>query len=360
MFFIPRINKVNGRYLSFQMIKPILAEFESLKIREGQSVLGQFIPLYRIGDGQIKILIWSQMHGNESTTTKALLDVLVFFKQSPELLKKCSLYVIPMLNPDGANAYTRVNANGVDLNRDAKDLTQPESQFLRQTFDTVLPDFCFNLHDQRTIFSVGNPPKPATISFLAPSEDFDRTITLTRKKSMEIISGIKSEIQKIIPNQIGRFDDSFNINCTGDFFTSQGVPTLLFEAGHFPEDYEREKTRQVVSQAIFTAIKMICERPILGNFYEEYFSIPENEKLFCDILIKNNINDEGDFGVFYQEILKNGNIIFVPKLEEDINNEIKGHREIYLSEIITAEIYDKEKLKSIIIEYINWHILPNM
>jgi hypothetical protein len=46
-------------------------------------------------------------------------------------------------------------------------------------------------------------------------------------------------LQRYIPGQIGRFDDSFNLNC-GDTFQAMGVPTLLFEAGHFEGDYQRK------------------------------------------------------------------------------------------------------------------------
>jgi murein tripeptide amidase MpaA len=54
-----------------------------------------------------------------------------------------------MLNPDGADMYTRLNANEVDLNRDSQNLTQPESKVLREIFDLFQPHYCFNLHDQQ-------------------------------------------------------------------------------------------------------------------------------------------------------------------------------------------------------------------
>jgi len=115
------------------------------------------IPIYKFqtGTGKIKILLWSQMHGNESTTTKALIDFLNLLNGDSDLAKKLlekfTFCCIPMLNPDGAKLYTRENANKVDLNRDSKDLSQPESRVLRETFEHFEPDFCFNLHDQRTI-----------------------------------------------------------------------------------------------------------------------------------------------------------------------------------------------------------------
>ncbi len=47
-----------------------------------------------------------------------------------------------MLNPDGAEKWTRTNANDVDLNRDSQNLTQPESQILRKCIEDFKPDLC--------------------------------------------------------------------------------------------------------------------------------------------------------------------------------------------------------------------------
>jgi len=65
--------------------------------------------------GSKKKFMWSQLHGNESTTTKALFDVLNILKEKNEfsktILEQCTIKIIPMLNPDGARFYTRLNAN---------------------------------------------------------------------------------------------------------------------------------------------------------------------------------------------------------------------------------------------------------
>ena len=194
--------------------------------------------------------MWSQMHGNESTTTKALFDLFLFLNgdsnEANQIRKDFTLLIIPILNPDGAEAYTRVNANEIDLNRDSVDLSQPESKLLRKTFEEFEPDFCYNLHDQRTIFAAGDKNYPATISFLAPSYNNEKEYNKNRLKAVNVIAEMNEELQKYIPNQVGRFDDSFNINCIGDMFQSLGVPTILFEAGHYQDDYEREETRKFI------------------------------------------------------------------------------------------------------------------
>ena len=62
---------------------------------------------------------------------------------------------------------------------------------------------------------------------------------------MEVIAVMNDALQNIIPNQVGVYDDAFNLNCVGDTFQSENVPTILFEAGHYANDYAREKTRSL-------------------------------------------------------------------------------------------------------------------
>jgi hypothetical protein len=326
------------RYISFKQISPLLIKHESHFGIDviGRSVLSETISTITIGNGKRKILMWSQMHGNESTTTKAIFDLCNFFADYnheliESILKTCTIVIIPMLNPDGAKAYTRLNANDVDLNRDAQELSQPESKILRALFDEFKPDFCFNLHGQRTIFSAGNNNFPATVSFLAPAQDESCSITENRKKAMEIISVMNDFLQKQIPNQVGIYDDTFNINCVGDTFQSQNVPTILIEAGHYSNDYGREETRRFIFQSLLTALHYIANTDIIGNSYKTYFDIPKNEKLFYDIIIRNaNINSKvQDLAVMYQERLLKNKIEFIPIIEKinDLNG-FYGHREI--------------------------------
>lgn len=324
------------RYITNNNIEPLLKDLEKKSDINtiGKSVLGYPIYSIKIGGGNKNILMWSQMHGNESTTTKALFDVLntLLSKDSnlDYILQACTIYIIPILNPDGAFAYTRVNANQIDLNRDAQNLTQPESKVLRTAFNQFNPHFCYNLHGQRTIFSAGKTNNTATVSFLSPAQDEDCTVTPTRKIAMEIIGVMNAKLQQEIPNQIGVYDDSFNLNCVGDTFQSENVPTILFEAGHFPEDYGREKTRAYIYMSLLESLDYIAKTDVNGSLYKPYFHIPENEKCFFDIIIRHvKVGDKiKDIAFMFQEKLINGKIAFMPKVEriEKLDN-FYGHKE---------------------------------
>lgn len=337
LFFDHKETSLSHRYITNTHIKPLLEKLSKKIAVEtiGKSVQGNSIYGLKVGYGNKKILMWSQMHGNESTTTKALFDLLNTLlsenNASTHLLSACTLYIIPILNPDGAKAYTRVNANHIDLNRDAQNLSQPESIILKSVFEAFKPDFCYNLHGQRTIFSVGKSNKPATISFLAPAQDKACSITPNRKVAMEVIGHMNTALQELIPNLVGVYDDTFNLNCVGDTFQSKNIPTILFEAGHYYNDYQREYTRKFIYVSLLKSLDYISTNTINGNGYRAYFKIPENQKYFYDIIIKNaRVGGEiKDIGILYQEKLVDNRICFFPKIikiEEKIMSY--GHKEL--------------------------------
>ncbi|MCL9809476.1 M14 family metallopeptidase [Flavobacterium sp. HXWNR70] len=323
-----------GRYINNQHIEPLLNSLPpNFKVSViGKSVKQKPIHAVEIGMGKIKILMWSQMHGNESTTTKAVFDLFSFLKSNKEDAKQITeaytLYIIPILNPDGAEAYTRANANDVDLNRDSLALTQPESQLLRKTFEAFRPDFCYNLHDQRTIFAAGDTKNPATVSFLAPAYNEKREYNANRLKAVRVIVAMNEVLQRYIPNQVGRFDDSFNINCIGDMFQSLGVPTILFEAGHYQEDYQREETRKFVFVALLSSLFFIDKNDLTDAKIHDYLTIPQNNIKFFDIVYRNvnyfvdSLKINTNFAAQYKEVLKNNTIefeSFIVEINEKLN-----------------------------------------
>jgi len=317
-----KTKELHGRHITLDDLEPLLKELNTDNQLEiiGQSVQGKPIYSYQIGNGKTKILLWSQMHGNESTTTKALFDFLKLLNSGSDLankyLEKFTFLAIPMLNPDGAKLYTRQNANEIDLNRDSQTLSQPESRILRELFENYKPDFCYNLHDQRTIFGVADTGKPATVSFLAPSYNQEREINEVRAKAIAVIVGMNDALQGIIPGQVGRFDDSFNIDCIGDTFQSMNVPTILIEAGHFQNDYNREKTRKFIFIALVSGFYCIYENDIVNSKTREYLNIPQNKVSFYDFVYKNiKINYDStkiitNFAIQFREELIENKLIF--------------------------------------------------
>ena len=350
--------QLQGRHLTLNQIEPILKKHEHKNTVSilGNSVLGKPIYGLKVGTGNFNLLLWSQMHGNESTTTKALFDLFNFLDSDAttvlEWKKKFTFFFIPMLNPDGAENYTRENANQVDLNRDFLNLSQPESQLLFAIFKEFKPDFCFNLHDQRTIFAAGKGNHPATVSFLAPSYNEACEINSVRQKAINLIYGLNKLLQEHIPNQVGRFDDAFNRNCVGDAFQQLGVSTVLFEAGHFQNDYQREETRKYIFVSMLRSFELLYENDIVNNKTIDYLKIPQNNPCFYDIVYRNvKINYDNSFLItnfaaqFKEEFTPNG-LVFTAYIETIGElSDYFGHQEYDLKEqLIEGEAGDFLKI----------------
>ena len=333
-----RVDAITGRYLPPSKLHEVLPDLLTgiEPIRLGLSVRGREIIAYKLGRGRKRILMWSQMHGNEATTTKAVLDLTAYLLREPQggqLLENLELMVLPMLNPDGARAYTRENAAGKDLNRDAAECSQPEMRVLQEAYREFKPHFCFNLHDQRTIYNVGATRVPATLSFLAPAADAARNLTPARISAMQLIAALQADLANELPGGIGRYDDTFNPNCIGDHFQEAGTPTLLFEAGHYPQDYPREQTRYFVWHALVQALTHIAAETFKSLDTADYERIPENGKDFVDVLIlhPNKLNErysgKDKLAVQYREVLLDGRIHWVPEWPEThLSRGLYGHK----------------------------------
>jgi hypothetical protein len=337
-----------NRYLGFNplenyLVKEIFPVFEHEVI--GFSELGK--PLYSIsiGHGSNNILIWSQMHGNESTTTKSLLDLINYIRLNlsdvavEALLNSCCIKIILMLNPDGSSRYTRFNANNTDLNRDAQAKTQKETQYFFKYLEKLKPDYCFNMHGQRSIFSAGDQNKPATLSFLAPSYDFDLSINNNREEAMRLIIYAYNMLSDFIPGQIGKYDDAHNPNCFGDYIQKLGIPTVLFEAGHYQNDYNRNISRKYVFLALLKMLENISIQSTEDCNIQDYFKIPNNKELYFDIIIKNSSNIDSQYiGIQYNEILNEDKIIFQPYVKA------KGNLSNYYAHLFINANYNKVKI----------------
>ena len=95
----------------------------------GHSVQGRPIRGVELGAGPRWLAVIGGIHqGNEANTTVLANLLLDYYRQNPaEIPEGVGLAVIPDLNPDGAIAGTRANANGVDLNRNWDAGWQPDA-----------------------------------------------------------------------------------------------------------------------------------------------------------------------------------------------------------------------------------------
>lgn len=291
------------------LIKQSNDQFESKII--GESFKKRPIKLVKFGMGGVKILMWSQMHGDESTASLALLDFINFLinekDYSQYISGKVTLYIIPILNPDGTHTFERRNYQEIDINRDALRLQTPEGKILKSVRDSLKPHFAFNLHDQYSNNSVGKTGRPAAIALLAPAFDYEKNINEIRKRALQLCVEIKETIEKFYPGVVARYDDEFEPRAFGDNFQKWGSSTILIESGGYFNDFEKQEVRKMNFIAFVKSIYSIATENYDRYQAEKFFDIPENERLFFDLLIKNVIVRKDsieylvDIGISYTE-----------------------------------------------------------
>ena len=337
----PYFKNVNfpERYISPEKLFSYLQSNYRDYIKEvGKSGLGKPIYMMTLGKGATKIAAWSQMHGNESTATLAMLDLLAIFEKHPELKEKLfeliQLDFIFMLNPDGSEQWTRRNAFDIDINRDYLRNSSSEMKILKSVVLTGDYDYLLNLHDQRTIFTTDGK-HPATLSFLAPSESPERAITENRKKSMAVIAAVYLQMKQMLPNRIAKYTDEFYPTSAGDNFMKAGIPSVLVEGGFYENDIDRKKTREFYTQALYFALKAMSVLKGETYSYETYLDIPQNKETHFDLIYRDvRLNTDFecvlDIAVQYREILDgDGKLTYQPYVMEvgDLHHK-KGWKEI--------------------------------
>ena len=242
-----------------------------------------------------------------------------------------------MVNPDGAEEFQRRNIVEIDLNRDVVRLQTPEAKILKNVFDSLKADFGFNLHDQGRDYSVGNSFNPASISFLAPSPDYEKSISAPREKAMKLIGNMTNILNEFIPGHIAKYSDEYEPRAFGDNFTKWGTGVVLLESGGWRGDREKQFLRKMNYITILSSLNSIASGSYVNTDLSMYDSIPQNEKFMMDFILRNLImNKDGkeyimDVGINFEEVnIEEARKFFLKASIEDVGDlsVYSGYEEI--------------------------------
>ncbi len=255
----------------------------------GESVEGR--PLRRIdfGSGSIPVLLWSQMHGNESTASRALVDVFAYLADRPEdprvrsIERELAVTVVPILNPDGAARFVRHNAVGIDINRDARMLATPEGRALKAVRDDTKALWGFNLHDQNIRTRLGSGDRGVKISLLAPPPGAGITSEPNQNAKL-LASVIADSLRPLVGSDIARYSESFNPRAFGDLITMWGTGVVLIESGGGLDDPSKELLRAANFVAILTSLESIATGSWALADRSIYEGLPPNGRGIGDLV----------------------------------------------------------------------------
>jgi hypothetical protein len=220
-----------------------------------------------------RLLYLCRQHGHEPASTEG---ALAFIRElvkadagSPlvEDLRHVTVYIVPMANPDGAEAFLRHNAHNVDLNRDWLRRTQPETQAWYQAVMKIKPDL---MTDQHELYP--DDPRP----------DFTETASVGCGASRGVIAACATTADSV---QAAMAAAGYPIVChwITDHHPARlahryvsivaGVPTILFETNRLKGSGRDVAARgQAHSQFMVATLQALAgERPpLLASRHRTY------------------------------------------------------------------------------------------
>jgi uncharacterized membrane protein len=273
-------------------VDPLLADAPGLHAEEvGRSAEGRPLRHLAWGEGPTQVLLWSQMHGDESTASMALADLLHLLSRHPEhplvrrLHATTRLHLLPIVNPDGAARFQRRNAQGIDINRDARALASPEARVLHGLRERIRPDYGFNLHDQQVGYRAGPSERGTAIALLAPPSNEARDVDPARARAIQLAVAVRAALEPRIGGHIAKWDDTYNPRAFGDLTAAAGVSTLLVESGGIEGDLQKQQLRKLNFLALAAALDAIATGSHLHLSHAPYDELPTNGEVWPDLLI---------------------------------------------------------------------------
>jgi len=134
----------------------LLSESPSVRLLPfGQSGAGRRIPAYVISDFSVppsdkaRVLIIAGQHGDEYNPVAAVLTLSRQLSAGfrDDITRRCLIVVVPMANPDGIAAHTRLTSTGADMNRDWAGLRTCEAQYVHSIIKTWRPNAIIDAHE---------------------------------------------------------------------------------------------------------------------------------------------------------------------------------------------------------------------
>jgi hypothetical protein len=301
------------KYLEIE--KTLLGDLLTVE-QVGTSAEGRSVNLLTLGHGNTKIFMWSQMHGDEPTATMALFDLLNYIGKNrnsdevKKILSETTLLIIPMLNPDGAERFQRRTSQGIDMNRDAIMLQTPEAKILKSVRDKYDPEIGFNLHDQDPRYTVGDSGNVSTIALLAPAFNTVKDDNGVRTRAKKVTAAIANVLRHFIPNNISRYDDTFEPRAFGDNIQKWGTSTILIESGGWKNDPEKMFIRKLNCIALLSVFYSIATEAYVHTSIADYESIPFNTRNLLDVIVEkitltfsdNRPSLVADIGINFEEV----------------------------------------------------------
>jgi protein MpaA len=182
----------------------------------GKTVQGRDITAMIYGSGAKRVLVLGGIHGDEQHTT-VLARALAVNLNSETLPLGLTLIIVPDVNPDGLMAAKRVNANGVDINRNfpsktwrpeyteqrhypgVKPSSEPETRAVLGLLESYPPHLVITLHAALGCVNWDGTPGAPLAQTLASANGYPLCATLGYETpgSLGLLTGIDRQVPTV-------------------------------------------------------------------------------------------------------------------------------------------------------------------
>lgn len=271
-------------------------------------------------------IAWAMMHGNEPTGFEALVK---FIERGTPV---SNWILVPLVNPTGIDAFSRLTGSGFDLNRRAREFGPIESDCLKSILQSAPFELALNLHDQRSIFHPEMKQVPSTLSVLAPNA-MNGDLLIQPARAMAWAGSIFQWINRRQPSWgYARFDETYYPTAFGEWSQELGVPTVTIETGIALGDASRAK----VGHELFNAICMADESlEPLPNGQAAYLSLPYNRSTGCDFAIQGS--NERSYWKLWEQVQNGSYTAGIERVEKE-QQEIVPYQEIAVADSEYSEL----------------------
>lgn len=312
-------------------------------------------------DSDTRVLIIGSQHGDEKYARKSLKYLVSYLcKLNNNLTTRLDDSCIAILsdaNPDGSIINSRLNAMGIDLNRDHQHLSSIENNDIHSFITKWNPDYVIDVHNY-----------PAKRKYLPKSISLNYDVfvdipnnptiykLISRKKMEKFLEDIKTHVTKsgfhcdryFVFSSSGKVRHSTHdiTNALNFMALRHQIPTFLVE-GRQPNRRDDVLTRKNLVLALFTTIFFILQ----------YLIFKKNRKYFH----KQQIPQRGDPFYIRYKYKNSSNPLKVRVLDLDLNKEKQifltnyAHSLISTKKILLPFGYAIPKNKHILLDFLNRH-----
>ncbi len=278
----------------WQAVQP-MAEYARLDVATaGQSLQGRPLRTITIGSGPTKVLVWSRMKRVESTGTVALADIVRWFANTrnedrdvdlrERLLSGLTIVLLPIINPDDADAISIADSADVSSprsaetivrDRDEGPLSTSERQVLASVRDMMPFDFAIALVERSARMSAGEAAAAdAAITLLAQQNAAAGGDSGADDRAIRAAATLAKSFLTELPGRLAKYDDARDLPVLSGLIAESGVRTVVVASGDLEADPQNQRLRSLHVAALLSVFDAMATGAYRGANVALYEQLP--------------------------------------------------------------------------------------